>query len=69
MLTLCMWKKVSLKILSFLVEFHFLNPPNETVDVGEEKPRTVCSGLVAHVAIETMNNRLVVVLCNLKPVK
>nr|CAA75164.1 endothelial-monocyte-activating polypeptide related protein [Geodia cydonium] len=41
----------------------------EQIDVGEEKPRTVCSGLVTHVAIETMNNRLVVVLCNLKPVK
>ena len=39
------------------------------VDVGEEKPRTVCSGLVAHVAMDSMNSRLVVVLCNLKPVK
>ncbi|CAI8039131.1 Aminoacyl tRNA synthase complex-interacting multifunctional protein 1 [Geodia barretti] len=41
----------------------------EQIDVGEEKPRTVCSGLVAHVAMDSMNSRLVVVLCNLKPVK
>ena len=40
-----------------------------TVDVGEDKVRTVCSGLVKHVAMEEMKNRLVVVLCNLKPVK
>ena len=39
------------------------------VDVGEEKTRTVCSGLVAHVAMDTMNSRLVVALCNLKQVK
>ena len=39
------------------------------VDLGEDKPRTVCSGLVAHVPMEAMNNRLVVMLCNLKPVK
>lgn len=40
-----------------------------TVDLGEDKPRTVCSGLVDHVAMEDMKNRLVVILCNLKPVK
>lgn len=39
------------------------------VDLGEDKPRTVCSGLVAHVAMDSMMNRLVVILCNLKPVK
>jgi aminoacyl tRNA synthase complex-interacting multifunctional protein 1 len=41
----------------------------EQIDLGEDKPRTVCSGLVAHVPMASMNNRLVVVLCNLKPVK
>lgn len=41
----------------------------EKIDVGEEKPRTVISGLVKHVPIEEMQNRLIVVFCNLKPAK
>ncbi|GBM70528.1 Aminoacyl tRNA synthase complex-interacting multifunctional protein 1 [Araneus ventricosus] len=41
----------------------------EEIDVGEEKPRTVVSGLVKFVPLEDMQNRLVVVLCNLKPAK
>ncbi|XP_031638890.1 aminoacyl tRNA synthase complex-interacting multifunctional protein 1, partial [Contarinia nasturtii] len=41
----------------------------EKIDVGEEKPRTVISGLVRHVPIEEMQNRLLVVFCNLKPAK
>uniref|UniRef100_A0A0N4ZP74 Methionine--tRNA ligase, cytoplasmic n=1 Tax=Parastrongyloides trichosuri TaxID=131310 RepID=A0A0N4ZP74_PARTI len=41
----------------------------ETIDLGEEKPRTVISGLVKFVPIEEMQNRLVVCLCNLKPAK
>lgn len=44
-------------------------PPILLVDLGEDKPRTVCSGLVGHVPMDSMNNRLVVILCNLKPVK
>ncbi|KAJ8956505.1 hypothetical protein NQ318_019223 [Aromia moschata] len=39
------------------------------INCGEEKPRTVCSGLVKHVTIDELKDRLVVVLCNLKPVK
>jgi methionine--tRNA ligase beta chain len=41
----------------------------ETIDVGEEKPRNVVSGLVKFVPIEAMSNRMVVLLCNLKPSK
>uniref|UniRef100_A0A0N5C1M1 Methionine--tRNA ligase, cytoplasmic n=1 Tax=Strongyloides papillosus TaxID=174720 RepID=A0A0N5C1M1_STREA len=41
----------------------------ETIDLGEEKPRTVISGLVKFIPIEQMQNRLVVCLCNLKPAK
>nr|CRZ24874.1 BMA-MARS-1 [Brugia malayi] len=41
----------------------------EQMDVGEDKPRTVVSGLVRHVPIEQMQNRLVICVCNLKPVK
>uniref|UniRef100_UPI00398F0B23 aminoacyl tRNA synthase complex-interacting multifunctional protein 1a n=1 Tax=Pristiophorus japonicus TaxID=55135 RepID=UPI00398F0B23 len=41
----------------------------EEVDVGEANPRTVVSGLVKHVPIEEMQNRLAVMLCNLKPAK
>jgi len=39
----------------------------EEIDIGEEKPRQVVSGLVKFVPIEQMQNRLVVVLKNLKP--
>lgn len=41
----------------------------EEIDVGEGKRRTVVSGLVKHVPIEEMQNRVVVLLCNLKPAK
>ncbi|XP_055373132.1 aminoacyl tRNA synthase complex-interacting multifunctional protein 1 [Condylostylus longicornis] len=41
----------------------------EKIDVGEPQPRTVVSGLVKFVPIEEMQNRMVVVLCNLKPAK
>ncbi|KAG7300284.1 Tyrosine--tRNA ligase-cytoplasmic [Plutella xylostella] len=41
----------------------------EKIDLGEEEPRTVVSGLVNFVPIEEMQNRDVVVLCNLKPAK
>ncbi|NXQ63085.1 AIMP1 protein, partial [Anthoscopus minutus] len=41
----------------------------EQVDVGEASPRTVVSGLVKHVPLEKMQNRMAVLLCNLKPAK
>ncbi|EJW86298.1 endothelial-monocyte activating polypeptide II [Wuchereria bancrofti] len=41
----------------------------EQMDVGEDKPRTIVSGLVRHVPIEQMQNRLVICVCNLKTVK
>ena len=41
----------------------------EKVDVGEEKPRTIVSGLVNHVPIEEMQGRIAVFLLNLKPAK
>lgn len=41
----------------------------EEVDVGEAAPRTVVSGLVNHVPLEQMQNRMVILLCNLKPAK
>lgn len=41
----------------------------EKIDIGEEQPRTVVSGLVAYVSQEELQDRLVVVLCNLKPQK
>ncbi|PWA40939.1 methionine--tRNA ligase [Artemisia annua] len=39
----------------------------EKIDVGEEQPRTVVSGLVKYIPLEEMQNRKVCVLCNLKP--
>ncbi|CAG9857378.1 unnamed protein product [Phyllotreta striolata] len=40
------------------------------INVGEENPRTVCSGLVKHIPFEEMKSKsTLVVLCNLKPVK
>ncbi|XP_059903564.1 aminoacyl tRNA synthase complex-interacting multifunctional protein 1a isoform X1 [Gadus macrocephalus] len=41
----------------------------EQVDVGEATPRTVVSGLVKHIPIEQMQNRMAVLMCNLKPAK
>lgn len=41
----------------------------EKIDCGEDNPRTVVSGLVNHVPIEEMQNRTVMILANLKPVK
>ena len=39
------------------------------INCGEERPRTVCSGLVKHIPIEDLQGIRVVLLCNLKPVK
>ncbi|KAG7245155.1 hypothetical protein INR49_023721, partial [Caranx melampygus] len=41
----------------------------EKIDVGEAEPRTVVSGLVAYVSQEELQDRMVLVLCNLKPQK
>jgi aminoacyl tRNA synthase complex-interacting multifunctional protein 1 len=41
----------------------------EQIDVGEENPRTVVSGLVKYLTVEQLNNQLVLLLCNLKPAK
>ncbi|KAM8772961.1 aminoacyl tRNA synthase complex-interacting multifunctional protein 1-like [Acanthopagrus schlegelii] len=41
----------------------------QQVDVGEAAPRTVVSELVKHVPVDQMQNRMVVLLCNLKPAK
>ncbi|XP_029298765.1 aminoacyl tRNA synthase complex-interacting multifunctional protein 1a isoform X2 [Cottoperca gobio] len=41
----------------------------EQVDVGEDSPRTVVSGLVKHIPLEQMQNRMAVLMCNLKPAK
>ncbi|KAI4896547.1 hypothetical protein NFI96_028695 [Prochilodus magdalenae] len=41
----------------------------EKIDIGEEQPRTVVSGLVAYVSQEELQDRLVILLCNLKPQK
>ncbi|KAI9257689.1 hypothetical protein BY458DRAFT_479523 [Sporodiniella umbellata] len=39
----------------------------EEIDVGEAEPRTIVSGLVRWYPVEQMENRYVLVLCNLKP--
>ncbi|KAJ2899291.1 G4 quadruplex nucleic acid binding protein, partial [Coemansia aciculifera] len=39
----------------------------EQIDAGEAEPRTVVSGLVRFIPIEQMQNRDVVLVCNLKP--
>jgi len=41
----------------------------EKIDVGEEKPRTIVSGLVNYVPIDQMKDRVLLVLCNIKPAK
>ena len=41
----------------------------EEIDVGDEKPRQIASGLRAHYKVEDLENRLVLVVCNLKAAK
>jgi len=41
----------------------------EHVDVGEDKPRQIASGLRAHYSKEDMTNRRILVVCNLKAAK
>ena len=41
----------------------------EEIDIGEEKPRQVVSGLVKFMPESELQDRLVVLLCNLKPAK
>ncbi len=41
----------------------------EEIDVGEEKPRQVVSGLVKHMAAEDLQGKFVILVCNLKPAK
>ncbi|KAJ3226406.1 Aminoacyl tRNA synthase complex-interacting multifunctional protein 1, partial [Clydaea vesicula] len=41
----------------------------ESIDLGEEKPRQVVSGLVKWLKPEQMMNKLVICVCNLKPAK
>ncbi|KAK6332362.1 G4 quadruplex nucleic acid binding protein [Orbilia brochopaga] len=40
-----------------------------TINCGDAEPRTICSGLRNHIPLEEMQQRFVVVVCNLKPVK
>lgn len=39
----------------------------EEIDVGEDTPRPIASGLVPHYSLEEMQDRMIVVICNLKP--
>jgi aminoacyl tRNA synthase complex-interacting multifunctional protein 1 len=39
----------------------------EEIDVGEEAPRPIASGLVPHYSLEEMQDRKIIVVCNLKP--
>ena len=38
----------------------------ESIDVGEPEPRTIISGLVKYVPLDQMQDRRVIVICNLK---
>lgn len=39
----------------------------ELIDVGEEKPRPVVTGLAPFISLESFKNRLVAIVCNLEP--
>ena len=39
----------------------------EEIDVGEEVPRQIASGLAKHYTLEQMQDRAVIVVANLKP--
>ncbi|OQR87136.1 hypothetical protein ACHHYP_09495 [Achlya hypogyna] len=38
----------------------------EEIDVGEDEPRLIASGLVKHYSLEEMQGRMLLVMCNLK---
>eukprot|EP00112_Aurelia_sp_Birch-Aquarium-sp1_P026742 Seg97.5 transcript_id=Seg97.5/GoldUCD/mRNA.D3Y31 product="Tyrosine-tRNA ligase cytoplasmic" protein_id=Seg97.5/GoldUCD/D3Y31 len=40
----------------------------EEIDVGEERPRTVVSGLVPYLSEDELTEKIVVLVCNMKPV-
>ncbi|RKP21853.1 nucleic acid-binding protein [Rozella allomycis CSF55] len=41
----------------------------EQIDVGEEKPRTIVSGLVKYMTAEELQGKMLLVMCNLKPAR
>ena len=41
----------------------------EAIDVGDDEPRVVVSGLAAHIPLDQLAGQRVVVACNLKPAK
>lgn len=41
----------------------------EMIDVGEDEPRAIASGLVPHYSVEEMQDRRIIVICNLLPRK
>jgi methionine--tRNA ligase beta chain len=41
----------------------------ETIDFGEESPRTVVSGLAKFIPLEDLQGKMIVGVCNLKPSK
>ena len=64
------WSKVELKVGKIInVENH----PTaehlyvETIDLGEDKPRTICSGLVRYLEKEDLQDKYVMVASNLSP--
>ena len=65
----------SLYPFSDLVYLPFTQHPDadglyvEEVDMGEDKPRTVVSGLVKFLSEADLQDRVAVFMCNLKPVK
>lgn len=64
--------KLDLRVGKIVKAWHHENSDKlfcEEVDVGEEKPRKIGSGLREHYKLEEFENQLVVVVCNLKPRK
>ena len=41
----------------------------EMIDIGEAEPRAIASGLVPHYSLEDMQDRRIIVICNLSPRK
>ncbi|GAA6228066.1 aminoacyl tRNA synthase complex-interacting multifunctional protein 1-like, partial [Lates japonicus] len=64
--------RLDLRVGRILTALHYKETDNlyvEQVDVGEATPRTVVSNLAQHIPVDQMQNRMAVLLCNLKPVK
>jgi hypothetical protein len=56
-------------LIDSLCSFFFIRLFCEEIDIGEDAPRRIASGLREHYSLEEMQGRKLIVVCNLKEAK